>query len=161
MTDNELIYLTKTEGLKSAKLILNNKYLTYINNLQRKFSINKYISNSTYIENLSNAYITLNECLKDFNIKQNSHNFGQKITLTCKSIYKNDIRKHTSYKRRLQNRLIEYENLFENNKANDEAIDVLQERLMRDQKIKIIKDYLKNKPMTISKVVNLKLEDYG
>lgn len=159
MNDNELIYLTKTEGLKNARWILNQKYFTYTRNLTKKYSHNLFNRDSyNDYEDMSDAFITLNKCINEFNIKQHDCCFGAKIALTCKSNYLNEIRNANTKKGRLKNNIVEIDKLFNLKQDSCNPIDNLNNAILNSQKLDIIKNFLEREPIRIRRIVYLKLK---
>lgn len=158
MNDNELIYLAKTENLGTARTMLNDKYLNYVNNFQRKLMCPTKSRRETFNDNLSNAYFVFDKCLKSFDIKRTNINFGQMLTLTCKSNYKNEMRKLATTSKLIDRKCITWESIFDTTLKRNQPDDDIQDKLINDCKLKLISEYLRTKPKIVSKLVNLKLQ---
>jgi hypothetical protein len=119
MNDNELIYLVKTENLANAKDYLDEKYLNFVNNHQRKIYLhatNRSLESDDIT--ISFSYITLQKCIQEFDFKSKKYAFGQLVSLNSKGLLYNEMNRVYNHRKHFVESDLSNENTLIKNHEN-------------------------------------------
>ncbi|MDR0857016.1 MAG: hypothetical protein LBM76_01310 [Mycoplasmataceae bacterium] len=157
MTDNELIYLYKTECLNGAKDIILNKHLHNLTlNTTRKVRKNFSTLYDLETQDFNGVvYMSLVNTAKNFNLKQCKYNFQQAMNVKAYTDSANYAKKVLC----MNSDALNYSSSYDENERRLEIssyISAVEEEEQEDNRVNLLNSYLANEKNIVKKIIEYK-----